>query len=84
MIFLLFPPLKYNTGRYIIYRIVNCASLALRNGGYLVKMGPVDSLFTKSPPFLRDIIFISRKHSLLFSIYYTLSYPECHFKEMSS
>ena len=34
--------------------------MSLRNGG--------DSLFTESPPFLRDIIFISRKHSLLFSI----------------
>ena len=30
-----------------------------------------DSLFTESPPFLLDIIFISRKHSLLSSIYFT-------------
>ena len=29
---------------------------------------PADSLFTESPPFLRDIIFISWKHSLLFSM----------------
>ena len=26
-------------------------------------------LFTESPPFLRDIIFMSRKHSLLYCIY---------------
>ena len=26
-------------------------------------------LFTESPPFLRAIIFISQKHSLLFSMY---------------
>ena len=38
--------------------------MSLRNGGDF----PADSLFTKSPPFLRDIIFISRKHRLLFSI----------------
>ena len=31
---------------------------------------PMDSLFAESPPpFLRDIIFILVKHSLLFSIY---------------
>ena len=29
---------------------------------------PADSLFTESPSFPRDIIFISQKHSLLFSM----------------
>ena len=45
-------------------------AMALRNVGDSVKMGPADSLFTESPPFLRDIMFMSRKHSLLSSIYY--------------
>ena len=31
-----------------------------------------DSLFTESPPFIRDIIFISRKHSYIFSMYLIL------------
>ena len=38
--------------------------MSLRNGGDF----PADSLFTESPPFLRDIIIILRKHSFLFSI----------------
>ena len=29
-----------------------------------------DSLFTESPPFLCDLIIISRKHSWIFSIYF--------------
>ena len=46
--------------------------MSLSSGLDLVKNSHADSLFTKSPPFLRDIIFISRKHSLLFSIYVSL------------
>ena len=41
-------------------------------GRYIIyRIAKQDSLFTKSPPFLLDIIFISRKHSLLSSIYFT-------------
>ena len=34
---------------------------------------PQDELFTKSPPFLSDIIFISQKHS--FTILYIIYLP---------
>ena len=36
-----------------------------RNGDDSETTRPVDSLLTESPPFLRDIIFISRKHRRL-------------------
>ena len=49
--------------------------ITLRNGGDLVNNLSCDSLFTELPPFLRDIISISKRPSLLFSVYSLKTLP---------
>lgn len=58
--------------RYIVNRILNRVSMIWKicHPG-LAEFVLEDSLFTRIPPSLRYIIFISRKHDLIFSIYNT-------------
>ena len=72
---------KEINARYIIYRIVNCVSVIwkLCHSGMVVILvnnsscGLVVYRITTIPSWHTFVIFISRKHSLLFSIYVILS-----------
>ena len=73
-----YDKLMKNIRKVAIYNIENsklCICdmkiMSRRNGDDSVNNESAGRVFTESPPFLSDIVFISQKHSLLFRILYT-------------